>query len=151
MVTVLQDLENVCGRVVCAPLEGAIADLRPLMSSSNQTVRNMTYMLILRYLKDNPNASADLLPDYLDCLDNRNAAVVTTALERLPDFLLLCQGDFCSKGLHGTCLIFFTNLSVIENGDVLLQKTFNLAVESGYNTLTNLSEAVMLLQHQMGT
>lgn len=105
VVTVLQDLENVCGRVVCAPLEGAIADLRPLMSSSNQTVRNMTYMLILRYLKDNPNASADLLPDYLDCLDNRNAAVVTTALERLPDFLLLCQGDFCSKGFNGTFLI----------------------------------------------
>ncbi|XP_045031439.1 integrator complex subunit 1 [Daphnia magna] len=129
VVAVLQDLENVCGRVVCAPLEGAVADLRPLMSSSNQTVRNMTYMLILRYLKESPNASTDLLPDYLDCLDNRNAAVVTTALERLPDFLLLCQ----------------------ENGDVLIQKAFNLAVESGYNTLTNLSEAVMLLQHQMGT
>lgn len=38
-----------------------------------------------------------------------------------------------------------------ENGDVLLQKAFNLAVESGYNTLANLSEAVMLLQHQTGT
>ena len=93
MVQVLQDLENVCGRVACAPLEGAVSDLRPLMSSSNQTVRNMTYMLLLRYLKDNPKAAADLLPDYLDCLDNRNAAVVTTALERLPDFLLLCQGN----------------------------------------------------------
>ena len=93
VVQVLQDLENVCGRVACAHLEGAVSDLRPLMSSSNQTVRNMTYMLLLRYLKDNPKAAADLLPDYLDCLDNRNAAVVTTALERLPDFLLLCQGN----------------------------------------------------------
>ena len=37
---------------------------------------------------------ADLLPEYLDCLDSRIAAVVTTALERLPDFLLLCQGYF---------------------------------------------------------
>jgi hypothetical protein len=64
------------------------------MASPNQIVRNMTYMIILRYLKDNPNAVADLLPDYLDCLDSRIAAVVTTALERLPDFLLLCQGIF---------------------------------------------------------
>lgn len=92
VVQVLQDLENVCGKVACAPLEGAVADLRPLMASPNQIVRNMTYMIILRYLKDNPNAAADLLPDYLDCLDSRIAAVVTTALERLPDFLLLCQG-----------------------------------------------------------
>lgn len=83
--------------MACAPLEMAVADLRPLMSSANQTVRNMTYMLLLRYLKDNPNAAADLLPDYLDCLDNRNAAVVTTALERLPDFLLLCQGKSFSQ------------------------------------------------------
>lgn len=94
VVQVLQDLENVCGRVACAPLEGAVADLQPLMASPNQIVRNMTYMLILRYLKDNPNAAGDLLPDYLDCLDSRIAAVVTTALERLPDFLLLCQGYY---------------------------------------------------------
>lgn len=87
VIQVLQDLE-----IVCAPLEMAVSDLRPLMSSANQSVRNMTYMLLLRYLKDNPNAATDLLPDYLDCLDNRNAAVVTSALERLPDFLLLCQG-----------------------------------------------------------
>lgn len=98
VVQVLQDLDNVCGRVACTPLEGALADLRPLMSSPNQAVRNMTYLLILRYLKENPNAAADLLPDYLDCLDNRNAAIVTTALERLPDFLLLCQGTVdCSQ------------------------------------------------------
>lgn len=89
---VLQDLENVCSRVACAPLEGAVADLRPLMSSPNQAVRNMTYMLVLRYLKDNPSAASDLLADYLDCLDSRNAAVVATALERLPDFVLLSQG-----------------------------------------------------------
>ena len=112
MVQVLQDLENVCGRVACAPLEGAVADLRPLMASTNQIVRNMTYMIILRYLKDNPNAAADLLPDYLDCLDSRIAAVVTTALERLPDFLLLCQGKsmlllLCQSYNHYNILIFW--------------------------------------------
>ncbi len=76
-----------------APLEGAVSDLGPLMSSSNQIVRNMTYMLILRYLKENSNAAADLMPDYLGCLGNRNTAVVTTALEWMPDFLLLCKGE----------------------------------------------------------
>lgn len=40
------------------------------------------------------------------------------------------------------------NYSVLENGGVLLQKTFSLAVESGFNTHPNLSEAVMLLQLQ---
>lgn len=88
----LQDLENVCGRMACAPLEGALADLRPLMCSQNQIIRSMIFALLLRYLKDNPIVSSELLPDYLDCLDSRNAAVVTTALERLPDFLILCQG-----------------------------------------------------------
>lgn len=96
VVQVLQDLENVCSRVVCAPLDGAMNDLRPMMSSPNLVIRNRTYMLILRYLKDNPHAASDLLPDYLDCLDNRNASVVTSALDRLPDFLLLCQGSFHS-------------------------------------------------------
>ena len=95
VVQVLQDLENVCSRAACAPLQGAVSDLRPLMCSANQTVRNMAYSLVLRYLKDNPSAAVELLPDYLDCLDNRNAAVVSSALERLPDFLLLCQGQFC--------------------------------------------------------
>lgn len=90
----LQDLENICGRMASAPLEGALADLRPLMCSPNQIIRNTTFALLLRFLKDNPNASPDLLPDYLDCLENSNAAVVTTALERLPDFLILCQGEF---------------------------------------------------------
>lgn len=93
MIQVLQDLENICNRMACAPLEGALADLRPLMCSSNLLIRNTTFTLLLRFLKDNPKASADLLPDYLECLENRNAAVVTTALERLPDLLVLCQGD----------------------------------------------------------
>jgi hypothetical protein len=92
VVQVLQDLENVCSRAACAPLDDALDDLRPLMSSPNTMVRNMTYSLLLRYLGDQPNGAADLLPDYLDCLDNPNAAVVSTALQRLPDFLLLCQG-----------------------------------------------------------
>jgi hypothetical protein len=39
----------------------------------------------------------------------------------------------------------------IESGSVLLQKAFSLAVESGFNTLPNLSEALMLLQLQSGT
>jgi len=129
VVQVLQDLDNVCSRVICAPLDGAMGDLRPMMSSPNLVIRNRTYTLILRYLKDNPHAASDLLPDYLDCLENRNASVVTSALERLPDFILLCQ----------------------ENGELLLQKAFSLAVESGFNVLPNLKETLMLLQLHSGT
>ena len=89
------------------PIEVAVPDLRPLLSSANQTVRNMTYALILRYLKDNPNASGHLLSDYVDCLDSGNAAVVTSALERLPDFLLLCQGTkMNSPDFHPQFLIW---------------------------------------------
>ncbi len=100
MVQVLQDLENAVSRAPggtassygAAGLDGAVSDLRPLLCSPNQAVRNVAYTLLLRYLKDNPAASGELLPDFLDCLENKNAAIVTTALERLPDFLLLCQG-----------------------------------------------------------
>lgn len=92
VIQVLQDVETVCNRASCAPLEDALDDLRPLMSSPNSVVRNLTYNLLLRYLSDQPHGAADLLPDYLDCLDNPNASIVSTALKRLPDFLLLCQG-----------------------------------------------------------
>ena len=102
VIQALQDIENTCNRVVTSPLEQAIGDLRPLMSSPNQIVRNMAYMLILRHLKEHPHIASDLLPDYLDCLDNRNAAVVMSALERLPDFLLLCQGKILLNVLFHT-------------------------------------------------
>lgn len=97
VIQVLQDLEGVVSRAPSSAVglgldSGAVSDLRPLLSSPNQTVRHMAYSLLLRHLKDRPQASSELLPDYLDCLDSRSAPVVTSALERLPDFLLLCQG-----------------------------------------------------------
>lgn len=107
MIQVLQDVENVCNRVTCAPLHDAVDDLRPLMSSANTVVRNMTYTLLLRCLGDNPHTASELLPDYLDCLDSDDAAVVSTALQRLPDFLLLCQGANYEAFISFTFIFFF--------------------------------------------
>ncbi|NXC33659.1 INT1 protein, partial [Campylorhamphus procurvoides] len=98
-------------------------NLQKLMSSSEDTCRNLAFSLALRSIQNNPSIAADFLPTYMYCLGSRDFEVVQTALRNLPEYTLLCQ----------------------EHAAVLLHRAFLVGMYGQIDTSSQISEALKIL------
>lgn len=98
-------------------------NLQKLMSSSEESCRNLAFSLALRSIQNNPSIAADFLPTFMYCLGSRDFEVVQTALRNLPEYTLLCQ----------------------EHAAVLLHRAFLVGMYSQIDTSSQISEALKVL------
>ncbi|XP_030315606.1 integrator complex subunit 1 isoform X2 [Calypte anna] len=99
------------------------ANLQKLMSSSEESCRNLAFSLALRSIQNNPSIAADFLPTFMYCLGSRDFEVVQTALRNLPEYTLLCQ----------------------EHAAVLLHRAFLVGMYGQIDTSSQISEALKVL------
>ncbi|XP_062999601.1 integrator complex subunit 1 [Elgaria multicarinata webbii] len=97
--------------------------LQRLMSSPEETCRNLAFSLALRSIQNNPSIAVDFLPTFMYCLGSRDFEVVQTALRNLPEYTLLCQ----------------------EHAAVLLQRAFLVGMYGQVDTSSQISEALKIL------
>ncbi|NXY66267.1 INT1 protein, partial [Callaeas wilsoni] len=98
-------------------------NLQKLMSSSEDSCRNLAFSLALRSIQNNPSIAADFLPTYMYCLGSRDFEVAQTALRNLPEYTLLCQ----------------------EHAAVLLHRAFLVGMYGQIDTSSQISEALKIL------
>ncbi|KAM6250337.1 integrator complex subunit 1 isoform 2-T2 [Porphyrio hochstetteri] len=98
-------------------------NLQKLMSSSEESCRNLAFSLALRSIQNNPSIAADFLPTFMYCLGSRDFEVVQTALRNLPEYTLLCQ----------------------EHAAVLLHRAFLVGMYGQIDTSSQISEALKVL------
>ncbi|KAJ6656005.1 hypothetical protein lerEdw1_004590 [Lerista edwardsae] len=97
--------------------------LQRLMSSPEETCRNLAFCLALRSIQSNPSIAADFLPTFMYCLGSRDFEVVQTALRNLPEYTLLCQ----------------------EHAAVLLHRAFLVGMYGQVDTSSQISESLKIL------
>uniref|UniRef100_A0A481C763 Integrator complex subunit 1 n=2 Tax=Sus scrofa TaxID=9823 RepID=A0A481C763_PIG len=97
--------------------------LQRLMSSAEESCRNLAFSLALRSIQNNPSIAADFLPTFMYCLGSRDFEVVQTALRNLPEYTLLCQ----------------------EHAAVLLHRAFLVGMYGQVDTSAQISEALRIL------
>ncbi|XP_054549530.1 integrator complex subunit 1 isoform X1 [Talpa occidentalis] len=98
-------------------------NLQRLMSSAEESCRNLAFNLALRSIQNNPSIAADFLPTFMYCLGSRDFEVVQTALRNLPEYTLLCQ----------------------EHAAVLLHRAFLVGMYGQVDTSAQISEALRVL------
>ncbi|NXJ71264.1 INT1 protein, partial [Rostratula benghalensis] len=98
-------------------------NLQKLMSSAEESCRNLAFSLALRSIQNNPSIAADFLPTFMYCLGSRDFEVVQTALRNLPEYTLLCQ----------------------EHAAVLLHRAFLVGMYGQIDTSSQISEALKVL------
>ncbi|XP_007939442.1 integrator complex subunit 1 [Orycteropus afer afer] len=98
-------------------------NLQRLMSSAEESCRNLAFSLALRSIQNNPSIAADFLPTFMYCLGSRDFEVVQTALKNLPEYTLLCQ----------------------EHAAVLLHRAFLVGMYGQVDTSAQISEALRIL------
>ncbi|XP_047389738.1 integrator complex subunit 1 isoform X2 [Sciurus carolinensis] len=98
-------------------------NLQRLMSSAEESCRNLAFSLALRSIQNNPSIAADFLPTFMYCLGSRDFEVVQTALRNLPEYTLLCQ----------------------EHAAVLLHRAFLVGMYGQMDTSAQISEALKIL------
>nr|XP_004666400.2 integrator complex subunit 1 isoform X2 [Jaculus jaculus] len=98
-------------------------NLQRLMSSAEESCRNLAFSLALRAIQNNPSIAADFLPTFMYCLGSRDLEVVQTALRNLPEYTLLCQ----------------------EHAAVLLHRAFLVGMYGQMDTSAQISEALKIL------
>eukprot|EP00073_Rattus_norvegicus_P039479 XP_008767261.1 PREDICTED: integrator complex subunit 1 isoform X1 [Rattus norvegicus] len=99
------------------------SSLQRLMSSAEESCRNLAFSLALRSIQNNPSIAADFLPTFMYCLGSRDFEVVQTALRNLPEYTLLCQ----------------------EHAAVLLHRAFLVGMYGQIDTSAQISEALKIL------
>ncbi|XP_053512969.1 integrator complex subunit 1 isoform X2 [Artibeus jamaicensis] len=98
-------------------------NLQRLMSSEEESCRNLAFSLALRSIQNDPSIAADFLPTFMYCLGSRDFEVVQTALRSLPEYTLLCQ----------------------EHAAVLLHRAFLVGMYGQVDTSAQISEALRIL------
>lgn len=98
-------------------------NLQRLMSSAEESCRDLAFSLALRSIQTNPSIAADFLPTVMCCLGSRDLEVVQTALRNLPEYTLLCQ----------------------EHAAVLLHRAFLVGMYGQMDTSPQISEALRIL------
>ncbi|KAM4697768.1 integrator complex subunit 1 [Rhinophrynus dorsalis] len=99
------------------------SDFQRLMSSTEESCRNLAFSLALRSIQCNPSIASDFLPTFMYCLGSRDFEVVQTALRNLPEYTLLCQ----------------------EHAAVLLHRAFLVGMYGQMDTSPQISEALKVL------
>ncbi|XP_075421680.1 integrator complex subunit 1 isoform X2 [Ascaphus truei] len=80
------------------------SDFQRLMSSTEESCRNLAFSLALRSIQCNPSIAADFLPTFMYCLGSRDFEVMQTALRKLPEYTILCQ-EHAAVLLHRAFLV----------------------------------------------
>ncbi|XP_037093284.1 integrator complex subunit 1-like [Pollicipes pollicipes] len=127
LTTVLQDLKALAARRV-GVLDQFVDDLCDLLSSSGASVRELAHELLLRHLQQTPTAADRCVSAYFECLDSGDECVRSMVLDRLPEIVVLAQ----------------------EYASQLMQKAFDVAISTNVNTASYISDAMALLNVQIG-
>uniref|UniRef100_H9ER00 Integrator complex subunit 1 n=1 Tax=Macaca mulatta TaxID=9544 RepID=H9ER00_MACMU len=98
-------------------------NLQRLMSSAEESCRNLAFSLALRSIQNSPSIAADFLPTFMYCLGSQDFEVVQTALRNLPEYTLLCQ----------------------EHAAVLLHRAFLVGMYGQMDPSAQISEALRIL------
>ncbi|XP_076458972.1 integrator complex subunit 1-like isoform X2 [Babylonia areolata] len=122
LITALSEVNNTSKRRV-AILEHFGSELKGLMTHVNEHCRSTAFSLIMRYIHHCPRKADQFLSSYLNCLQHSNPEVVTSALQNLAEFTVLCQ----------------------DEAPILLQKAFDVGVSTTINTAPFISETLQLL------
>ncbi|KAM7091720.1 LOW QUALITY PROTEIN: integrator complex subunit 1 [Ciconia maguari] len=126
---VLTDIDEMSRRTEI--LSFFATNLQKLMSSSEESCRNLAFSLALRSIQNNPSIAADFLPTFMYCLGSRDFEVVQTALRNLPEYTLLCQVS---------CYLL-----LLEHAAVLLHRAFLVGMYGQIDTSSQISEALKVL------
>ncbi|XP_058800792.1 integrator complex subunit 1 isoform X2 [Phymastichus coffea] len=123
----LQEIEHLSSRKpsVLEPIVDNIADL---LVSPQGNIRILAHSLIARALKQKPYPNFGVLSAFQRCLDSSRADILMSALDKLPDYVLCMQ----------------------EYALPLMQKVFELGVNSNVNTIPYINKSVTLLNTQKG-
>lgn len=103
-------------------------NLYTYINSHSSQIRNVSLLLLLRYLKYNPKAASEALPAILSCLDSKNADIVDAVLDKLPEILATMQ----------------------EYAKLILMRVFSMGVNHNLNTSPHISKCISLLSLQSG-
>ena len=68
-------------------------NLCDLLSSCGAPVRELAHSLLLRYLQQTPSAADRCVSAYFECLDSGDECVRAMVLDRLPEIVVLAQGE----------------------------------------------------------
>lgn len=123
----LQEVEHVSSRKpsVLEPITDNIAEL---LVSPQGNIRTLAHTLLARALKHRPTPNATILSAFQRCLDSDRADVLMSALEKLPDIVLCMQ----------------------EHALPLMQRVFELGVNSNVNAMPYITKTIALLNMQQG-
>ncbi|ODM95419.1 Integrator complex subunit 1 [Orchesella cincta] len=124
IIPILQDLEVFSTRNPAA-LYHFSEHLSPLLNSESDCCRNLAFSLIIKHVTYNPASGSSYLESVLQALQSRNSHVRDTVLERIHEFVVLCQ----------------------ENGEEILLKIFDLGVTANINVLAALRKSLSLLRN----
>ncbi|KAJ8668061.1 hypothetical protein QAD02_009724 [Eretmocerus hayati] len=123
----LQEIEHLSSRkpTILEPIIDNIADL---LVSPQGNIRTLSHTLIARALKHRPHPNLGVLSAFQRCLDSSRADILMSALDKLPDYVLCMQ----------------------EYALPLMQKVFELGVNSNVNTIPYINKSISLLNTQKG-
>jgi hypothetical protein len=91
-------------------------------------VRAVTYICLLKHLRHNPNAWPGVVPSYIAAIESGDQGVVETALGHLGEMVVLGQ----------------------ERASNILVAVFQLGLYSNLNTSPHITDAISILNMQMG-
>ncbi|XP_014230547.1 integrator complex subunit 1 [Trichogramma pretiosum] len=123
----LQEIEHWSSRKP-AILEPVIDNIAELLVSPQTNIRSLSHQLLARALKNKPHPHLGILASLQKCLDSSRADILASALDKLPDYILCMQ----------------------EYALPLLQRVFELGVNSNVNTIPHINKSVTLLNIQRG-
>ncbi|OQR71178.1 integrator complex subunit 1-like [Tropilaelaps mercedesae] len=123
----LQKLEMTASRRP-AILELYQDELQSLLSAGDSQLCKQAFRLMLLCIEQRPAAAGRFVSCYLQCLASERRDVVAMALEKLPEFVVLCE----------------------EHAPLLLHKAFQLGISSNVNSVEPISDALELLNMQYG-
>lgn len=124
----LQGIET-CSTKYSVHLNEIFEKLLELLFSDNQTIRSISYTLLIRYLKNNPGyrlTNLTVLRNYIQCLTHSEANIAISAIENLPEIVICLQ----------------------EHAADILSVVFNLGISSKLNVQTRLRQCLSALKIQ---
>ncbi|XP_017798364.1 PREDICTED: integrator complex subunit 1 [Habropoda laboriosa] len=123
----LQEIEHLSSRKPSV-LESITDNIAELLISPQSNIRSLAHTLLARALKHRPASNANILSAFQRCLDSPRADILMSALEKLPEIVLYMQ----------------------EHALPLMQKVFELGVNSNVNTIPYINKTIALLNTQQG-
>ncbi|KAK0167256.1 hypothetical protein PV327_004680 [Microctonus hyperodae] len=123
----LQEIDHFSSRRPSV-LEFVTDSITELLVSPQGNVRSLAHSLLARALKHRPTPNPNILSAFQRCLDSPRSDILMSALDRLPDIVLCMQ----------------------EHALPLMQKVFELGVNSNVNTIPYINKSIALLNIQQG-